>query len=68
MRLPLLEQWLSMHEDERAARTLRDEIRAKNGLSDARRRNEDTGVVFQQSSGCLLLNGSEFALEGKLQR
>ena len=68
LRLPLLEQRLSVHEDERAARTLRDEVRAKNGLPNARRRHKDTGVVFQQSSGCLLLNGSEFALEGKLQR
>jgi hypothetical protein len=42
---PLVEQGLTMHEDERAATALRNEVRPDYGLSDPRRCEESPDIV-----------------------
>ncbi len=60
---PLVEQRLPVHEDERAATTFRDQVRAEHGLADAWRRDECTDFIRQEGAGGLPLDVGESALK-----
>ena len=60
---PLVEQGLAVHEHERAAGPLRDQVRPDDGLADPRRSNEGTSLMRQEGANGLLLNIGQSALK-----
>ena len=67
LRQPLIEKGLSMDEDQRAARSRCDEVRADHRLADARWRDEDACVVREQRASRRLLDSGQRAVEAKFE-
>ena len=68
MRAPLVEQRSSMYQDQRAAGTGGHQIRANDGLADARRGDENAAVAREKRAGCLILNRRECSDEAQRKR
>ena len=64
---PLVEKRPTMHEDEGAAASLRDQVGAEDRLADPGRRDEDPDVFLKEDLRGLLLDRRERALESNLQ-
>lgn len=67
LRTPLVEQRASVHQDQRAAAALGDQIRPHDGLADAGWRDEDADVVGQKIADRFGLDGRQLAAKGDLQ-
>ena len=67
LRDPLIEEWLPVHEDERAARALRDQIGSENGLADAGRGDKYTRVMFEERACGLFLERCQPTVELNVQ-
>ena len=68
LRAPLVEQRSSVHQDQRAAGTGGHQIRANDGLADARRGDENAAVAREKRAGCLILNRRERSEKGQRNR
>src|SRR5436190_1158344 len=64
---PLIEQRLTMNEDQRAPRALSNEIRSDHRLANSRRSNEHSGIVGQQSTRSVVLRRRQLPVEMNLQ-
>ena len=68
LRAPLVEQRSSVHQDQRAAGTGGHQIRADDGLADARRGDENAAVAREKRTGRLILNRRECSDETQRKR
>ena len=68
LRAPLVEQRFSVHQDQRAAGTRGHQVRANDGLAEARRGDENAAVAREKRAGCLILNRRECSEEAQRKR
>jgi hypothetical protein len=68
LRHPLIEQRLTMHQDERASVTCRSEVGADDRLPHAGWGDEHAEVMCEQRFRCLLLDFGQMPVEARLQR
>ncbi len=65
---PLVQERSPMHQDKRAASSLRHEVRANNRFTDAGRRHEHSDVVLEQCSCGFLLHRRQISLKPEPDR
>ena len=68
LRHPLVKQRPPVHQDQRAAGALRDEVRADDGLAHARWSDEDAEIVLEECTGSLALKRGQLPLEPVRER
>src|SRR5581483_8936543 len=65
---PLVKEWLAVDDDQSAAPTFADQIRAEHRLADTGRSDEHAALVREERLGCFALHGGQVSAEAHIQR
>jgi hypothetical protein len=68
LRYPLVEERLPVNKDQRATRSLSDQVRSQDSLANAGRSNKHAGVVCEYGPCCLSLRLRQIAFEREIDQ